>query len=226
MIIKQLGKKLFLNKKIARYMCLIFNFINYKNRLRVNKKNRVISGAFLAQKLTINIRGVNNRIIISDGCRFVNSNIQIAGNNNIINIGEKSYFKDVEFWIEDDNNEISIGDFTSIHGRTQLAAIESTKILIGQDCMFSNDIYFRTGDSHSIIDKNGKRINPSQNIIIGNHVWIGTKNLILKGTEVADNCIVGANSTLSKKYINPNSIIVGSPAKIIKNDINWKRERI
>ena len=144
----------------------------------------------------------------------------------MIKIGKNCYLKNVEFWIEDDKNEIIVGEYTTIYGKTQLAAMEATKILIGKDCMFSNDIYFRTGDSHSVIDICGSRINQSKDIIIGNHVWIGQRNIILKNTEVSDNCIIGANSTLCKKYLKSNSIIVGCPAKIVKSDVDWLRKRI
>ena len=56
------------------------------------------------------------------------------------------------------------------------------KVKIGEDCMFAYDIDIRTGDSHSIIDKNsGKRINYAQDISIGNHVWLASHCRILKG---------------------------------------------
>lgn len=87
----------------------------------------------------------------------------------------------VTFWLEeDDNNHIEIGANTTIESKAQLAACEGTKILIGDDCMFSHDIYVRTTDSHSIIDACGQRINEAKSIIIGHHVWVGMQCLILK----------------------------------------------
>lgn len=84
--------------------------------------------------------------------------------------------------------------------------------------MFANDIHVRTGDSHTIIDSEGNRINTSKSISIGNHVWIGTK--------VTCFCVIGANTLISKKFERTNCVIAGNPASIIKSEINWKRERL
>ncbi len=71
--------------------------------------------------------------------------------------------------------------------KTRLACIEGTSIEIGEDCMFSANIVFRTGDSHSIINSDGQRINASKSICIGNHVWIGNTVIVNKGVKVSDN---------------------------------------
>ncbi len=37
---------------------------------------------------------------------------------------------------------------------------------------------------------------------------------------IADNCIVGAGSLVTKKFEEPNVVIAGHPAKVIKTGIN------
>ena len=111
-----------------------------------------------------------------------------------------------------------------MENENQLAACEGRNIIIGDDCMFSHSICVRTTDSHSIVNEAGKRINKAQDIHIGNHVWIGMQSLILKGTIIPDNCIVGARATVSKSDFKENSVLTGSPAKTIKTEVNWKRE--
>lgn len=106
----------------------------------------------------------------------------------------------------------------------QLAACESKSIKIGNDCMFSHSINIRTTDSHTIVNKNGNRTNFSKDIIIGNHIWIGMQSLILKGAKIPDNCVIAAKSIVSRGKYEENCILAGHPAKIIKNEINWKRE--
>ncbi|MBM6761405.1 acyltransferase [Megamonas hypermegale] len=213
------------HKKFFTWCLKLYNKCNIKNKM-VLRKNKYKIGCSILKSTHIDVYHKNNKIIIADFCKLINCNIKIYGSNNVIKIEDNCYLKDVEFYIEDDFNEIIIGEHTSIYGKTHLAAIESTKIEIGKDCIFSNDIHFRTGDSHSIIDETEKRINKSKNIIIGNHVWIGTRVTCLKGTEIKDNSIVAAASLVCKKYIDSNVIIAGHPAKIIKDNINWKRERI
>jgi acetyltransferase-like isoleucine patch superfamily enzyme len=169
---------------------------------------------------------MNNTMIIKDFSRLKSCSIYIHGNNNHVVIDKRVYLNQAELHIEDDNNEISIGEQTSIYGATHLAAIEGTSICIGSHCMFSSDIHFRTGDSHSIIELDGKRLNLSESIFIGNHVWVDNKVICLKGVHIADNCIVGACSLLTIIFTEENIILAGNPAKIVKQKVNWLAERI
>lgn len=58
---------------------------------------------------------------------------------------------------------------------------------------------------------------------IGKNCLIGMNSVILPGSILGDHCIVGANSTVSGKFPSY-SVIVGSPAKIIKfYDINSEK---
>ena len=153
-------------------------------------------------------------------------NIRIFGDNTKVYIGRDCNLTSLNIWTEDNDNEIHIGYHTSITGRTSLSAIEGTKIVIGDYCLFSQEIDFRTGDSHSVLDKEGKRINPSKNISIGNHVWIGHSVKILKDTEIGDDSIVATGAIIAGgKY--PNNVIVGGVGgRILKDDVNWEKERI
>lgn len=44
-------------------------------------------------------------------------------------------------------------------------------------------------------------------VTIGNNVWIGANTVILRGTSIGDNCVVGAGSVI-KGTFSPNSLIV------------------
>lgn len=186
----------------------IYNRLHIKNRFIIGKNLLTYHCAQL-KNVRIHIYGEENQIIIHNFARLFNTSITVNGNGNTVEIGEFCAFNQTELHIEDDGNTIRVGDYTTIHGKTHLAAIEGTKIEIGNDCMFSSDIHFATGDSHSILDFEGKRRNLSQDIVIGNHVWLGTKVTCLKNVRVADNCIVGACTLLCKQYDTLNCIIGG-----------------
>lgn len=171
-------------------------------------------------------KGKNNNISFGKGGFFNNCSFVIYGNNNKVIIGDDCKGKSIEFYIEDDNNRIQIGNRTSLCGKTHLAVIEGTNIIIGDDCLFSSDITFRTGDSHSILDLQGNRINPSKDIIIKNHVWIGSKVSINKNVIISDNTVIGTGSIVTKPVFKENVIIAGIPAKIVKENINWDAKRI
>ncbi|MEM0966362.1 MAG: DapH/DapD/GlmU-related protein [Verrucomicrobiota bacterium] len=49
-------------------------------------------------------------------------------------------------------------------------------------------------------------------VIIGNHVWIGYRAIILPGVKVGDGAVVGAGAVVTKS-VELNSIVAGIPAK-------------
>ena len=94
-------------------------------------------------------------------------------------------------------------------------------ITIGCDCLFAEGLLW-TGDWHTIYDcNNGKILNHNSDIHIGNHVWIASNCMLLKGTKIADNSIVGARSVVNKRFDKSNVIIAGIPATIVKENVNW-----
>lgn len=52
-------------------------------------------------------------------------------------------------------------------------------------------------------------------IKIGNNCWFGFNCTVLEGTQIGDNCVIGAGSVVNKKFPK-NCVIAGVPAKIIK----------
>lgn len=203
----------------------IYNGISLKNKLHA-KGSKVSIGVSVIKGLKIISYGRDNEVVIGDFVRISNSTIILHGNHNRIVIKDYSYLNQIELYTEDSNNEIVIGAHTSLCGKAHLAAIEGTKIIIGDNCLFSSDLHFRTGDSHSILNMQGERINQSKDIVIEDHVWIGTKVTCLKGVRVARDSVVAATTTLCKDYSTPNVIIGGVPGKVIKTDVNWKKERV
>ena len=167
-----------------------------------------------------NVVEMDENVILS-GCLFY-----FRGNGNHVIIHNNVRLKGVTFWMEDNNNVIEIGENTTFEMNVQLAACEGTSIRIGKDCMFSHDIYVRTTDSHSIVNSQGQRINCAKDINIGDHVWIGMQCLILKGANIPDNCIVGARAVVGASKYQSNSLLAGIPAREMKNNIKWLRERI
>ena len=75
-------------------------------------------------------------------------------------------------------------------------------------------------DFHNIMDVNTSKVMPKQkSIIIGNHVWIGCRCTILKGTAIPDDSIVASNSKISKTFTLSN-VMIGSN-NILKENVNW-----
>lgn len=185
-----------------------------------------IRGVF-RKRTTILCNGTNNKIVVDSGLtRLTNCSIRIIGNNNTIHIGAGCKLNNTSFHIEDNGGRIALGERTIIHGLTHIAVIEGKSVEIGSNCLFSANITIRTGDSHSILDKSGKRINPSKDIMIGNHVWIGNTATILKGTKVNNNSVIATGAILTGKEFPSNCIVGGFGGKILKSEVDWCSERI
>lgn len=158
--------------------------------------------------------------------KIQNCRIRIMGNNNKIIISNECSLNGVQMLLQGDNNEIILGRGVHINASplqtTVINACNGTKIIIGENSLLSNNIEIHSTDYHYIFDAEGKRTNPDANISIGKHVWIGLGVKVLKGSSIADDTMVGAGSIVSGKIDTPRSIVVGAPAKIIKNGVTWK----
>lgn len=193
------------NKRGNYYDCNGKLYSCYINITGTNNAVVIEDDVFL-KNIRIEITGINNKLIVRKGTKFYDKGeICIAGNNNIVDIGEHTFcMGNIHFFIKEDNNKITIGDH----------------------CLFAKHIVIRNSDAHSILSLEGKRINPSKNVILGKHVWVGYGATILKGTVIGDNCIVGTQSVISGKHPQPGCIYAGNPAKLVKEDINWTYEFI
>jgi acetyltransferase-like isoleucine patch superfamily enzyme len=97
---------------------------------------------------------------------------------------------------------------------------------VGERCLFSSGIHARTGDSHSVVDLAGRRINPSRDIVIGDHVWVGMGATLLKGALVAESSVIAAQAVVTKQFPAPNVVIAGNPARVVREGVDWLVERI
>lgn len=222
-----MGKKELVVKfrNLVSVACRLYNLAG----MRVRGKrggNSVSAPCALVKNTAIRMSGTGNRIVIGDFTQLNNVTIHISGNDNLVEIGPWCTMVGGSIWIEDSGNRVRIGEHSRLLGATHLAAIEGTSINIGKECLFSSDIQLRTGDSHSIVDLEGRRVNPSADIVIGDHVWVGSGAVCLKGTEVAGNCIVGTRALVSGKFTEENCALAGVPAKVIRRGINWDIRRL
>ena len=91
---------------------------------------------------------------------------------------------------------------------TTIICYDSMKF--GDDCMISWDCLFVDTDLHPIKDESNEIINQNRPVEIGNHVWIGTRSTILKGSKIPDNVVVVAGSVVSGNVGKENTIITGN----------------
>jgi acetyltransferase-like isoleucine patch superfamily enzyme len=54
-------------------------------------------------------------------------------------------------------------------------------------------------------------------IVIGHDVWFGARVIVLPGVHVADGCVVGAGSVVTRSLEEPYGIYAGNPARLIRH---------
>lgn len=91
------------------------------------------------------------------------------------------------------------------------------EITIGNGVAISENFTIWDSDAHQMM--NGSE--PTQPIVIGNKVWIGTNVTVLKGVKIGDGCVIAAGSLVTKA-VPANCLAAGVPAKVIKENVSWK----
>lgn len=116
------------------------------------------------------------------------------------------------------NKNIYLGDNSGIGSHCSLGP----QVYIGDNVMMGPEVIFYTQNHETsrtdipMCQQGFKEIQP---IHIGNDVWIGRRVIILPGVTVGDGCILGAGCVVAKD-IPPYSVVVGNPARIVKNRLD------
>lgn len=196
----------------------------------------------------------NSFIVVNpDGRKVKNKkvegiNVKFSGKNSTVIIHEPFNFTNCTFYVKDDSY---IEIFSSLYliNNLTITTVRNSRIIIekdfscggchienhdeagleiniGKDCMFSYGINLRASDGHTIYNLSDKKpINrPKKGIIIGDHVWVGMQVTMLKDVSIPSNTVIGARSVVNKSFEEENTIIVGSPAKVVRKNVNWDRE--
>lgn len=97
--------------------------------------------------------------------------------------------------------------------------IAQKEIEIGNDVLIGRLVTIFDSDFHQIRDKDGNTTNPPRKVTIGDHVWIGTKATILKGTTVKSGAVIAAN-TLVGGIVKANAMYSALPGQMF-GTIEW-----
>lgn len=145
-------------------------------------------------------------------CMGKNSQLECGGKSSNFNmVGYGSYLQ------VGDGAKLKIGD--SFINR-EVKIICNKSITIGDDCIIAMGTVIRDNDggNHQILAPGYENAKP---ITIGNHVWLGENVMILKGVTIGEGAIVAASSLVIKD-VPPHTLVAGSPAKVIKDNVSWK----
>ena len=170
-------------------------------------------------KSTIKFKGKNNRLVCEDNVVLYDSNIYFEGDNSIIYLSRNNHRYHVHVSIFN-NSFLFFDERTYLASKVSFVISEGRNVFIGENCMFAKRIALRLSDAHLIYDvESMERINVSESVYMGDHVWIGQEALLLKGIQIGSGSIIGARCVLSSKKIPSNSLWGGIPAREIRKNV-------
>jgi len=110
------------------------------------------------------------------------------------------------------NYGVHIGEGSNIMS----GSLISNDVVIGKGCI----LYFNSILTHDCVIGDFVEISPNVTILgfanIGNYCQLGAGSIILPKVSIGENVVVGAGAVVTKD-IPSNSLVVGAPAKVIKN---------
>lgn len=145
-------------------------------------------------------------IRIGKGPLNINSSVS-CNSKGIIMIGD--YFhSDKNLKLRADNGIINIGRAVYMNQNVSVTARDS--ISIGDNVVIGNNVVIVDHDHKMPLTRNDEYL--CEPVKIGNYTWIGANSVILKGTIIGNNCIVGAGAVVKGQF-EDYSIILGVPGK-------------
>lgn len=194
------------------------------------RNNEVITGKNV--NLSGKIIGDNNKITIGNARSPSTLRIFMHGNNNQIEIHDSYQIKDLQIncgsHAAANNTILRIEKQFSIEpGCSFLLYNSGNSLSIGSDCLFSNGITIRCGESpHLVFDfDSGDYLDVSEGVHIGDHVWIGEHVYVTKRAGVASGSIVAACAVVTRSFAQNNVVLGGNPATVVKQRIHWVRNK-
>lgn len=174
--------------------------------------------------------GHHNRVEIGDAAIPSRLRLRIHGNHNHVRIAHKAEIKDLTIvcgtHVPAHNVRVEIDEeFTIEVGGRFLLYNSGNRLSIGRECMFSNGVTIRCGESpHLIFDRDsGDYRDVSDGVFIGHHVWVGEDAYITKAVSIGDESIVGARSVVTRRFTDTHVALAGNPARVVREQVQWIR---
>lgn len=167
------------------------------------------------------IEGEDNDVAIEAGCRLRISMV-VRGSGIRVRIGAGGQLNGLVNIVAP-GAVLTVGEATTmVRGSIQMH--EPGEIAIGRDCMFSSEVYLSVSDMHPIHDAaTGERINPAASISIGDHVWLGLRAMVMKGSVIGDGAVVAAGAIVTGP-LEGGAVSAGTPARTVRQGIAWRRD--
>lgn len=149
-------------------------------------------------------------------CRgFSFASVELLGKNSRVSFAKTSQVSFGRHLVSDGrlvivagkNAHLTIGERTYFNEGTMISCLESVSIGVG--CRFGPNVKVFDND-HKFSARSGvSQEHTTTPITIGDHCWLGASVTILRGTEIGDNCVIGAGCVV-KGVIPAGSLVTQS----------------
>jgi len=106
---------------------------------------------------------------------------------------------------------VSIGDHTFINYGSSISAHKLVKI--GRHCLLGHYTFILDNNEHGVERRDA--IPASAPVTIEDHVWIGSRAIILPGISIGHHSVIGAGSVVTND-IPANCMAAGNPARVVR----------
>ena len=175
---------------------------------------------------SITFKGNNNILFCEENVELFSASIAFNGSNSLIYLSSSSRSNYPLNLMISNGSTVFIGENNIMIHPFNINVQENQNVIIGSDCSFGSGVSIRTSDAHPLYDsKNKQRINFPKSVFIGDHVWLGHLAYISKGVKLGSGSIIENDAFVqSNDTIPSNSLSVGNPSKIVKNNVFFLKE--
>lgn len=110
------------------------------------------------------------------------------------------------------SGRIEIGNHTFINYGSSIAARASVKV--GSYCHLGHYTFVMDNDQHDVVRHT--ELPRSEPVVIEDHVWIGSKAVILPGVRIGSRAVIGAGSIVTKD-VPARCVAAGNPARVLRH---------
>ncbi len=169
-------------------------------------------------------------------CRVVVDDTAKILFNGVLTLGWKQFRKsrlETRFWVGK-NSTVIVNDSFTVYNGSDIRVLDNgvltlnggfcndgvqiscaKRITLGKGCAIARDVIIRDNDAHQLLNT-GHKI--AKDIYIGEHVWIGTRAIILKGVTIGDGAVVAAGAVVTKD-VPAKCLVAGVPANVIRENV-------
>lgn len=169
---------------------------------------------------TATVQMAGTLLVVPWGAASGRSSITV-GDRGVLNIrGEFTIGHNVHLSVAEDGR-LDIGGVRHSTGSgitCDARVMAASEIAIDVDTIIAWGTFITDSDWHEL-----DGIVRKSPVVIGDNVWIAHDCSILRGAMISNGCVVAAKSIVNNRIEEPNVLLAGTPAKIVRRNVQWSR---